>query len=111
MGSFGCLRGTSLKGPLRPMSKTVKSAFGCCRFVLYASLLQILYEANTSNDIIIFHHPKMGSFGKTALIGQISGFSPQGEMGSFGKTALSGQISGSGPQGKWVRLGALKAHH
>ena len=26
----------------------------------------------------------MGSFGKTALSGQISGFSPQGEMGSFG---------------------------
>jgi hypothetical protein len=41
--------------------------------------LQILYEANTSNDIVvsIFHHPKMGSFGKTALSGQISGFSPQ----------------------------------
>jgi hypothetical protein len=26
----------------------------------------------------------MGSFGKTALSGQISGFSPQGKMGSFG---------------------------
>ena len=25
-------------------------------------------------------------------------------MGSFGKTALSGQISGFSPQGKWVRL-------
>ena len=26
----------------------------------------------------------MGSFGKTALSGQISGFSPQEKMGSFG---------------------------
>ena len=32
------------------------------------------------------------------------------QMGSFGKTALSGQISGFSPQEKWVRLGALEAH-
>ena len=30
-------------------------------------------------------------------------------MGSFGKTALGGRISGFGPLRKWVRLGALEA--